>query len=435
MSLFHIFALLIILAAVLGWVNARFIGLPHAIAMLIMPLAGSLVLILGDIYIPGFAFINHLEEAIRSIDFFETLMTGMLSFLLFAGAQHVDLRKLRMHRTPIFLMASVGVVISTVIIGCGLYYVAQMMGIDLPLAWALVFGALISPTDPVAVLSILKTTDISKSLETKIAGESLFNDGSGVIAFTVLLTVALATTGGPVDPESHIIDATGTVNALAVTWTFLWEVVGAVIVGVIGGFGTFLMLRSIDDETVETLLSIALVLGTAIFCSLLHFSVPIAVVVAGLVIGNWGVKAMSEKTKAHLKPFWTMIDEILNSVLFLLIGLEVLVIKFATANWGIMFAAIPIVLIARMISVAIPVHGLRFTGTTFNTGSIRIMTWGGVRGGISVALALSMPDTGYKDLLLSITYIVVCFSIIAQGLTIKPMVDRLTKHIHPAPAH
>lgn len=435
MSLFHIFALLIIMAAVFAWVNSRFIGLPHAIAMLIMPLAGSLILILGDIYIPGFTFINHLEDAIRSIDFFETLMTGMLSFMLFAGAQHVELRKLRMHRTPIFMMASIGVIISTFIIGFSLYYVSQFMGINLPLAWALVFGALISPTDPVAVLSILKTTNISKSLETKIAGESLFNDGSGVIAFTVLLTVALATTGGPVDPESHIIDATGAVNALAVTGIFLWEVVGAIVVGLIGGFGTFFMLRSVDDETVETLLSIALVLGTAIFCSIFHFSAPIAVVVAGLVIGNWGVKAMSEKTKAHLKPFWTMIDEILNSVLFLLIGLEVLVIKFATTNWGIMFAAIPIVLFARWIAVAAPINALKFTGTTFNRGSIRIMTWGGVRGGISVALALSMPDTGYKDLLLSITYIVVCFSIIAQGLTIKPMVDRLTKNMHPTPAH
>lgn len=430
MSLFHIFALLIILAAVFGWVNARFIGLPHAIAMLIMPLAGSLILILGDVYIPGFAFINHLEEAIRSIDFFETLMTGMLSFLLFAGAQHVDLRKLRMHRAPIFLMASVGVIISTVIIGFGLFFVAQMMGITLPLAWALVFGALISPTDPVAVLSILKTTNVSKSLETKIAGESLFNDGSGVIAFTVLLTVALATTGGPIDPENHIVDATGAVNALAVTWTFLWEVVGAIIVGLVGGFGTFFMLRSIDNETVETLLSIALVLSASIFCGMLHLSAPIAVVVAGLIIGNWGVKAMSEKTRAHLNPFWTMIDEILNSVLFLLIGLEVLVIKFASTNWALMCAAIPIVLIARWIAVGIPIRALKFTGTTFNKGSIRIMTWGGVRGGISVALALSMPDTGYKDLLLSITYIVVCFSIIVQGLTIKPMVDRLTKPAH-----
>jgi CPA1 family monovalent cation:H+ antiporter len=435
MSLFYVFGLLVILAAVFGWVNARFIGLPHAIAMLIMPLAGSLILILGDRYIPGFAFINHLEDAIRSIDFFQTLMIGMLSFLLFAGAQHVDLRKLRMHRLPIFLMASLGVVISTIIVGFGLHWVANLMGINLPLVWALAFGALISPTDPVAVLSILKTTRISKSLETKIAGESLFNDGSGVIAFTVLLAVAMATTGGPIDPESHIIDATGTVSALAVSWIFLWEVVGAIIVGIVGGFTTYFMLRSIDDETVETLLSIALVLGTAMFCTMMHFSAPIAVVVAGLIIGNWGVKTMSEKTKAHLKPFWTILDEVLNSVLFLLIGLEVLVIKFAATNWGIMFAAIPIVLIARMASVAIPVHAMKFTGTTFNTGSIRIMTWGGVRGGISVALALSMPDSVYKDMLLSITYTVVCFSIIVQGLTIKPLVDRLTQHIHPAPSH
>jgi len=220
-----------------------------------------------------------------------------------------------------------------------------------------------------------------------------------------------------------------------VTWTFLWEVVGAIIVGLVGGFGTFFMLRSIDNETVETLLSIALVLSASIFCGMLHLSAPIAVVVAGLIIGNWGVKAMSEKTRAHLNPFWTMIDEILNSVLFLLIGLEVLVIKFASTNWALMCAAIPIVLIARWIAVGIPIRALKFTGTTFNKGSIRIMTWGGVRGGISVALALSMPDTGYKDLLLSITYIVVCFSIIVQGLTIKPMVDRLTKPIHPAPAH
>lgn len=427
MSLFYISTLLIVLTALFGYFNERFIKLPHAIAMLVMAMAASFILIAADRVIPGFAFIEHFEAVIVSIDFHETLIKYLLAFLLFAAAMHVDLRKLRAQRTPIFLMASVGVIISTVIVGVGITYVGSMVGVEIPLVWALVFGALISPTDPVAVLSVLKTTNISKSLETKIAGESLFNDGSGVIAFTVLLTVAIAASGGVVDPSSHILDASGSVSALAVTWTFVWEVFGAIILGTAGGFLTFFMLRSIDNETVEGLLSLALVLGTAVICELLHLSAPIAVVVAGLIIGNWGMKAMSEKTKAHIGPFWTMVDEILNSVLFLLIGLEVLVINFETTHWSMMFAAIPIVLIARMVSVALPINVLKFTGTRFTTGSIRIMTWGGVKGGISVALALSIPAGEYKALILSMTYVVVCFSIIVQGLTVKPMVDKLTK--------
>lgn len=427
-SLLHISTLLIALSALLGWINKAFIGLPHAIAMLIMGLIGSILMITASHLIPGFAFTEHLEGAIRSIDFFETLMTGMLSFLLFAAALHVDIRKLHTYRASIFMLASVGVIISTAIVGTSLWFVGGLVGIEIPLAWALVFGALISPTDPVAVLSVLKTTRIAKSLETKISGESLFNDGSGVIAFTVMLAVALGSSGVMTAEDGHtILKASGDVDTMMVARTFLWEVFGAIALGIVGGFITFFMLKCIDDAAVETLLSLALVLGTSVISTALHFSAPIAVVVAGLVVGNWGVNlAMSNRTKEHLLPFWNMLDEILNSVLFLLIGLEISIINFDPAHWSAMLVAIPIVLFARMVSVALPVNALRVLGHKFNKGSVRIMTWGGVRGGISVALALSIPDTEYKELILSMTFVVVCFSIIVQGLTIKPLVEMLT---------
>jgi CPA1 family monovalent cation:H+ antiporter len=428
MSLLHITTLLITLSALLGWINKAFIGLPHAIALLIMGLTGSILMIVASHLIPGFEFTGHLQDAIRSIDFYETLMIGMLSFLLFPAALHVDVRKLRAYLTPIFLLASVGVVISMAIVGVSIWSLGPFLGVAIPLAWALTFGALISPTDPVAVLSILKTTRIPKGLEAKISGESLFNDGSGVIAFTVMLAVAMSASGLMTGEDGHtVLKASGEVDALLVAKVFMWEVFGGILLGLVGGFITFFMIKTIDDAAVETLLSLALVLGTTVIALKLHLSAPIAVVVAGLVIGNWGVNlAMSSRTKEHLLPFWNVLDDILNSVLFLLIGLEISIMEFDPAHWSAMLIAIPVVLFARLVSVALPVNALRLIGHEFNKGSVRIMTWGGVRGGISIALALSIPENEYKSLILSITYVVVCFSIIVQGLTIKPLVEKLT---------
>jgi CPA1 family monovalent cation:H+ antiporter len=320
------------------------------------------------------------------------------------------------------------------IIGVSIWSLGPFLGVAIPLAWALTFGALISPTDPVAVLSVLKTTRIPKGLEAKISGESLFNDGSGVIAFTVMLAVAMSASGLMTAEDGHtVLKATGEVDAFLVAKVFMWEVFGGILLGLVGGFITFFMIKTIDDAAVETLLSLALVLGTTVIAMKLHLSSPIAVVVAGLVIGNWGVNlAMSSRTKEHLLPFWNVLDDILNSVLFLLIGLEISIMEFDPAHWSAMLIAIPVVLFARAVSVALPVNALRMIGHKFNKGSVRIMTWGGVRGGISIALALSIPENEYKSLILSITYVVVCFSIIVQGLTIKPLVEKLTGPKQPS---
>lgn len=428
MTPIEIAALLVVLSAFLGWINHVFIGLPHAIGLLLMGLAGSLIMLAANQFIPSFTLVDDLNELLSSIDFFDTLMNGMLSFLLFAAALHVDINSLRSQRGPILHMATVGVLISTAVVGVGLWAISSVIGINMPLAWALVFGALISPTDPVAVLSVLKTVKVPKSLEAKIAGESLFNDGMGVLAFTVLLAIALGTSGmmGSSGHGHGIVDANGAANYLQIVEVFCLEVFGAILLGIASGAIGLFMIKKVDDAALETLITLALVLGTYGLATKLHVSGPIAVVIPGLIMGNWGAnKAMSEKTKQHLFPFWTMVDEILNSVLFLLIGLEVLVIRFEYSYAVAAMICIPLVLFARYVSVATPVSLLKIFGGRFSEGAIRIMTWGGVRGGISVALALSLPENEYKGIILTATYVVVVFSILVQGLTIAPLVKKL----------
>lgn len=423
LSPMQVATLLIVLSAFLAWINLKFFKLPHAVGMLIMGLMGSLTLIAADHYIPGVHFAANLHNAIVGIDFFDTVMNGMLSALLFAAALHVDLRHLRSEKIPIIVLASIGVVISTAFIGTTLWYVGGQLGMDLPLTWALVFGALISPTDPVAVLSVLKIVKVPKNLEAKIAGESLFNDGVGLVLFTVMLAVALATDGIVTSGHGDLVAADGGMNMLAVAKVFSLEVFGAIATGCIAGYIVVKMMKGIDDAAVETLMSLALVLGTYVLCSQLHMSGPIAVVIAGLILGNFGANyAMSERTKRHLFPFWEMTDEILNSVLFLLIGLEVIVLRFEVGHATAAIIAIPIMLIGRFVSVLIPVQVMRTLGYKFSYGTVRILTWGGVRGGISVALALSLPEVEHKATILTATYIVVVFSIIVQGLSIARVV-------------
>lgn len=432
LTLMEVATLLVVLSALLSWLNLKVFKLPHAVGLLLMGLMASLTLIAADHYIPGIHFAGELHNAVVGIDFFDTVMNGMLASLLFAAALHVDIRALRSEKVPIIILASVGVVISTFVIGLSVWYVGGLLGIGLPLAWALVFGALISPTDPVAVLSVLKSVKVPRNLEAKIAGESLFNDGVGLIAFTVFLAIAMATSGFGVDEHGDFISKDGGMSALAVVKLFSLEVFGAIVVGTAAGLIFVQMIKGIDDAAVETLMSIALVLGTYMFCSSLHMSGPIAVVIAGLIVGNLGASiAMSERTKQHLFPFWGMTDEILNSILFLLIGLEVIVLRFDNGHAYAALIAIPIVLLGRFVSVFIPVQVMRSLGRTFSYGTVRIMTWGGVRGGISVALALSLPETEYKATLLTTTYIVVVFSIVVQGLSIAPMV-RLVKGRKPS---
>jgi monovalent cation:H+ antiporter, CPA1 family len=411
LSLLEVGALLLVLSAFFGWLNARLFRLPPTIALLLMALLSSLVLIAIDALVPASNMRESFTSAIAQIDFFDTLMRGMLAFLLFAGALHVDLGELRNVRWPVGVLASVGVLISTTVVGVGFWLVTKIVGVELPLIWALVFGALISPTDPVAVLSLLKSVRIPSQLEMKIAGESLFNDGVGVVVFGVLLSLALQ--GGEPD-------------LLHVAEFFAVEAGGGIVLGLVAGFVAVKAMQAIDDYPIEILLSLALVTGVYAVALRLHTSGPLAVVVAGLLVGNRGVvTAMSETTRKHLFDFWEVIDELLNSVLFLLIGFEVLVIGINPSLAVPAAVAIPLVLLARFVAVSVPLAIPRL-GATFTPGSIPMLTWGGLRGGISVALALSIPQNAFREEIVIATYAVVLFSIIVQGLTIPSLIRRLS---------
>ena len=424
LSLFEIAASMLVLSAIFGWVNHAFLKLPHTIGLLIMALVASFVLLGLEFIFPALGLTATVKSAIGQIDFNETVMNGMLAFLLFAGALHVDMAFLKSRRWAIGLMATIGVLISTAIVGTGFYFVTKLVGLDIPFIWALVFGALISPTDPVAVLSILKTVTMPRELEAKIAGESLFNDGVGVVVFTIILAVAIGAGG------EHGAHAMGVVD---VAQLFVVEAIGGAVLGFMTGWLGYKAMAMIDEHAIEILITLGIVAGTYALAGRIHLfghhlSGPIAVVIAGLLIGNKGAEfAMSEKTRTYLFGFWEMIDEILNSVLFLLIGLEILILgdqlNIGTALLLILLS-IPLVLIARFIAVSVP---LKFLGIfkSFTKGAVPVLTWGGLRGGISVALALSLPDTvAAKPIILTATYGVVIFSIIVQGLTVKEVVQR-----------
>ena len=401
MSLFEIAATLITLAALFSYFNERYVGMPTTIGLMFISLVMSLGLIaLANV---GLDVESRAESVLAEIDFSELLLHGMLGFLLFAGALHVNLGDLLQQKWVISSLATAGVLTSTLIVAFLTWILLRSLGLDLPFIYCLLFGALISPTDPIAILGILKSANAPKSLETKITGESLFNDGVGVVVFIVLLDIVR---GG------HEIDAAN------VVLFFLQEAVGGAVFGLATGFLVYWMLKSLDNYPVEILLTMALVTGTYALAETLHLSAPIAVVVAGLLIGNQGRDlAMSEKTCEHLDSFWELVDEILNAVLFVLIGLEILVLQFNLSYLLAGLAAIPLVLAARWVSVGIPISLLRLR-REFSPHVVKIMTWGGLRGGISVALALSLPSGPERDVVLAITYTVVVFSILVQGLTI-----------------
>lgn len=409
LSLFDLAALLLTLSAAFAWVNYKLFRLPNTIGVLLMGLASSLTLI-GLELVTHLTLYDTLTNAIRQIDFTAALINGMLAFLLFAGALHVDFSRLKSRAVPIGLLATFGVLISTGIVGAGIYLMARWLGAPVSLPWALVFGALISPTDPVAVLSTLKGVNLPPALEIEIAGESLFNDGVGIVLFTIL--VAIAGSGNDFTP-------------LTIAELFFVEALGGALLGVVTGYIAYRAMKALDDYPIEVLISLALVTGTYALASRMHVSGPIAVVAAGLLIGERGPQyAMSDETQRYLFGFWTLIDEILNSVLFLLIGLEVLVLNFDLGLAPIALAAIPLVLLARFISVALPAPLLALV-IKLTPGAIRILTWAGVRGGISVALALSLPESDAKPLLLAATYMVVLFTLIVQGLTLGPLARRV----------
>ena len=409
-SLFNVAAIVLTLAAAFGYVNHRWMKLQQSIGVVVIALFASLGVIALDAVIPTLALRDTVNQAFQSIDFHETLMKGMLSFLLFAGALHVDMSALLSRKWAIGCMATFGVLISTAIVGFTMNYVFAVAGLDIPLAYCLVFGALISPTDPIAVLGILKTIEVPKALEAKIAGESLFNDGVGVVVFTILAAMALGGEGGQA------------IGAADIAKLFVMEAFGGAALGLIAGTIAYRAMKSIDEHNLEVLITLALVMATYAIGFALHVSGLIAVVVAGLFIGNHGARfAMSETTRDHVFKFWSLIDEILNSALFLIIGFEVITLAVTVDMALAALAAVPIVLAARFISVAAPL-GLLGLGRTFTKGAIPVLTWGGLRGGISVALALSLPDIPAKDTILAVTYGVVIFSIIVQGLTVKRLV-------------
>ncbi len=402
MSFFEIISLLLCLAAVFAYINYKFIKLPTTIGIMLLSLSFSLVLLLFGEF--GFSLDEQAEELVKSIDFNEALLHGMLSFLLFAGALHVNINDLREQKWVIGTLATVGIISSTFIIGTIMYYILQWLGIPVAYIYCLVFGSLISPTDPIAVMGILKIVGAPKTLETKIAGESLFNDGVGVVVFLVLLGIAA---GGDEVTATHVIKL------------FSIEALGGVFFGLGLGFLGFFMLRGVDNYQVEALITLALVSGGYAFAESIHVSAPIAIVVAGLFIGNQGrTLAMSDKTRKRLDDFWELIDEILNAILFLLIGVELLILTFTNQFMIAGLLAIPVVLLARFVCVGVPIKVMR-KFRTFSPYATTILTWGGLRGGISVALALSIPEGPAREPLLVITYFVVVFSILVQGLTIK----------------
>ena len=402
-------ALAFTFAAFAAWINHKFIRLPNTIGIMLLALLLSLVLvILGAL---GFPFLKEMAAStIAELDFGEILMQGMLSFLLFAGALHVNFEDLAQQKRVIGLMATLGVVLSTFLIGSASWLVFELLGFGVPFIYCLLFGALISPTDPIAVLGILKQAGVAKSLETKITGESLFNDGVGVVVFLVLL--GIATSGKDI-----------TLGNVALV--FAEEAIGGALFGLLIGWITFVMLKSLDDYKVEVLLTLALVIGGYTFAQTIHVSGPIAVVVAGLLIGNMGRSlAMSDTTRSHLDSFWELLDEILNALLFVLIGLEMLIISLQGQYLLAGVIMIPLVLFARFVSVGLSVTLLR-PFRSFSPHAVKLMTWGGLRGGISIALALSLPAFEGRDLLLTITYVIVVFSITVQGLTLGGLAKKL----------
>jgi monovalent cation:H+ antiporter, CPA1 family len=410
MSVFQVFALLLTLTALFSYLNYRFIKLPTTIGVMLIALIASLGLIALQHF--GFNIAPMAARVLQSVDFSQTLLQGMLSFLLFAGALHINLNDLADQKWIIAILAVVGVLTSTFVFGTAIYLVLVWLNLKLSYAWCLLFGALISPTDPIAVLGILKSAKVPKSLEIQISGESLFNDGIGVVVFILLLEIAVR---GDQPSFVHI-------SAI-----FLEEAVGGAVVGLVLGWITYRLLKSVDQYQVEVLLTLALVAGGYALANAIHTSGPIAIVCAGVLIGNRGRRfAMSATTREHLDAFWELVDEILNGLLFVLIGLEVLVVTFTR---DVLFAgllAIPGILFARWVSVGAPVLVMS-RWQKFSPGTVTIMIWGGLRGGISVALALSLPASSERELVLAMTYVLVVFSILVQGLTIKQVVIRFMR--------
>lgn len=410
MDYFLITTIVITLAAIFGYINVRFLKLPNTIGLMLITIVFTMAVFLLSYIDP--TLLNAEKYIIKQIDFRTLLLDIMLSFLLFAGALHTNFEQLRFHRWPILVFSTLGVLVSTFLVGTVMFFVLQLIGLEVEYIYCLLFGALISPTDPIAVLGILKQAGVPKNLESKIVGESLFNDGVGVVIFLTIYEIA------------SFGDAE--MNFGEIVQLFSIEVGGGIVLGLIMGYLAYRLMKSIDDYDIEVIITLATVmLGTAI-AQEFHTSAPLAMVAAGLFIGNEKIRkgSMSERTENYVDKFWELIDILLNTVLFVLIGMEMLVLAFKGDYIIAGLIAIPIVLACRYTSILMPVNFFK-KRLSFVPHTAVIMTWGGLRGGISIALALGLTDVMHRDLFLVVTYIVVVFSILGQGLTVGKLVKRL----------
>lgn len=414
MDYFVIASILVFISAFFGYLNVRFIKLPNTIGLTVI----TILFTLGVFALSYFddTLLNAERYIITHIDFRSVLLDIMLSFLLFAGALHTDLQKLRELRWPILTFATFGVLVSTFLVGTIIYFMLQGIGLEVQFINCLLFGALISPTDPIAVLGILKKANVPKKLEIKIVGESLFNDGVGVVIFLTIFGIASGSSG----------DFSMT-NILKL---FIHEVGGGLLWGAMLGWITVRLMKSIDDYDIEVIITLATVMTGTIVAQYLHISAPLAMVVAGLMVGGNTARklAMSELTENYVDKFWELIDILLNTLLFVLIGMELLVLDLEPEFVLAGLLAIPIALICRYASLIIPVNVFA-KRLDFVPNTNLIMTWGGLRGAISIALALGLTYEMHRELFLVMTYVVVIFSIIVQGLTVGKLVKKLKRKI------
>ncbi len=408
---FFIITVLVFLSATFGYINVRFLKLPNTIGLMLI----TILFTLGVFALSYFdsTLLDAERYIIKQIDFKTVLLDVMLSFLLFAGALHTNFQQLKVQRWPVFVFATFGVVVSTFLVGITMFYILKLLGLDVEFIYCLLFGALISPTDPIAVLGILKSAGVPKKLEAKIVGESLFNDGVGVVVFLTIFQIA----------SSGIEN----IETFDVVKLFGQEVIGGIVLGGILGWITYRLMKSIDDYDIEVIITLAAVMGGTVIAHKLHLSAPLAMVTAGLIVGNDTVRgsAMSEITESYVDKFWELIDIFLNTILFVLIGMEMLVLAYDEKYILAGLIAIPIILMCRYTSLLFPINFFK-KKLDFVPKTNLIMTWGGLRGGISIALALSLTDVMQRELFLVITYIVVVFSILVQGLTVGKLVKKVS---------
>ena len=417
LSAFDIAAILVVASALLGWFNHHFIKLPHVIGLTVMGALTAIGLMIANAFIPAITLGDWVADILRQLNFTETLLQGMLSFLLFAGALHVDLDRLKVAWLPVLLLSTVGVIVSTVLVGLAMWGVGLLLALPVAPIWYFVFGALIAPTDPVSVLGVLREENVPQSLQSAVAGESLFNDGVGIVVFIILLGAAISGTEFSLAEGARL---------------FAIEAGGGILVGLAAGYVGYRALAGMDEYALEVLVTLAIVMGGYALCSYLHVSGPLAMAVAGLLVGNQGVTyAMSDVTRDYVIKFWELVDELLNSVLFLLIGLEMIVLVAGFDELVLALAAIPLTLAARGVGIfvstkAIPAARLQ------DKGAGRVLWWGGLRGGISIALALSLPAGETRDLILAATFAAVLFSVLVQRATLGRLIEKLKRDHAPA---